>query len=74
MNLQFHQIVRTPNGPGIIQGRILRRLSDGSTQERVIVSHRKTLPAYPAENRLTSGQIKGIWDLYHYDPQELTPL
>ena len=73
--IRFHQTVQTPNGPGIVQGRCHIHLDDGAIQERIIISHPKNMPTQAADqSRLTSGKINGIWHLYHYDPQELTPL
>lgn len=64
--LKFHEPVMTPNGAGLVQGRMVS--DDPEEDGLVIVSHKK--------QQLTAGlqvQVVGIWMLKNYREDELTP-
>jgi hypothetical protein len=63
---RFHQVVETPNGDGVIQGRLNE--SDGSI--RILVSH-KPHPTLP--DSLMRSWRGGPWILYAYDLKDIHP-
>ncbi|GAP11776.1 hypothetical protein BECAL_02969 [Bellilinea caldifistulae] len=64
--IQFLSIVRTPNGPGLVQGRLVEK--DG-LPGRILVSHDPHDPQLPEEMRALSHG--GIWVLWAYEPEQI---
>lgn len=63
--IQFHATVMTPNGVGIVQGRLIENGQPG----RILVSHDPRLPGLPEEIRKQS--MGGPWVLHAYEPGQV---
>lgn len=65
--LRVNQRINTPNGPGIIQGRMLE---GGET--RILVAHNPKDPAVAESVR--EKFLTGIWVLQKYPLSQITPI
>lgn len=65
-DISFLATVRTPNGIGLVQGRLIEK--DGKAG-RILVSHDPHDPILPEEMRSLS--YGGIWVLWAYDPEQI---
>lgn len=61
--LTFHQAVNTPNGRGIVQGRLVAQ----GKPDKILVSH-------STKDNPNFTHVKGIWALEAYLPEEVTPI
>jgi hypothetical protein len=66
LKIQFLSVVRTPNGLGLAQGRLVEK--DGRPG-RILVSHDPHDPQLPEEMRALSQG--GIWVLWAYEPGQI---
>lgn len=69
--IRFHSLVMTPNGPGMVQGRLCQ---DGKPQ-KLLVSHQPELfrPDDAREGEAVSAVEKpAVWILYAYNPQAVS--
>ncbi len=70
MPIKIHARVHTPNGPGIIQGNMVKRNLDGSYESLgILVSHRPQ--DVPPEMLPLMGYRNGIWVLWCYKLDDL---
>lgn len=71
--IRFHSKVMTPNGPGVVQGRLQR---DGMT-DAILVSHQPELfrPDEALAGEAVSAVEKPVvWMLYAYNPEAVSLL
>ena len=64
MTMRVNSRVMTPNGPGIVQGRLVE---DGET--RIIVSHNPNEPG--VADAVRERFLHGIWVLWNYSVDDL---
>jgi hypothetical protein len=71
--IKFHSKVMTPNGPGIVQGRLHRK----NKPDALLVSHQPEL-VRPAESRggeaVSTVEQPRSWSLFAYEMESIQPL
>jgi len=71
--IRFHSAVMTPNGPGIVQGRLHRK----DKPEALLVSHQPD-QFQPKESQggepVSENQQPAVWMLFAYDVEAVSPL
>ena len=71
--IRFHSKVMTPNGPGVVQGRLRQQ----GKPDKVLVSHQPDLfrPEAAQEGEAVSAMEKpAVWILYAYRPETVSLL
>ena len=68
--LKIYQPVQTPNGRGLVQGRLVMN----GQIERILVSHRPDVVPPEVLNFGPYPYKGGPWVLVHYDPDEVEPI
>lgn len=72
-DIRFHSKVMTPNGPGVVQGRLRQQ----GKPDKVLVSHQPDLfrPETAQEGEMVSAvERPAVWILYAYRPEAVSLL